>query len=102
LAHNFNTFRLIFSADFEEDICTLRDFKYYCANRYLVARNYASIAITQLVDTVLFSFLGLYGIIHNITSIIIVSYAIKLLAVVIATPFVAISHKVHKEITMLS
>jgi len=60
-------------------------------NRLLVARNYASIMITQLLDTVLFSFLGLYGLVDNIWHIIIVSYTVKLCAIVIATPFIALS-----------
>ncbi len=39
-------------------------------DRYLVVRNYVSMMFTQLLDTVLFSFLGLYGIIENIWQII--------------------------------
>lgn len=66
--------------------------------KYLVVRNYASLAITQFVDTVLFSFLGLYGIIHNIGHIIIVSYCIKICAIILVTPFIAFSHKLmHKQ-----
>lgn len=58
------------------------------ASRFLVLRNYASISVSQLVDTVLFSFLGLYGIIDNIGEVILVSYTIKLAAIALATPFV--------------
>ena len=60
-------------------------------NKYLIARNYASIAVCQLLDTVLFSFLGLYGIIDNIWHVIFISYLVKLLSIVIATPFVGLS-----------
>jgi uncharacterized integral membrane protein (TIGR00697 family) len=60
-------------------------------NRFLVARNYASIAFCQLIDTVLFSFLGLYGLVENIGHIIIVSYTIKLVSIILATPFIAFS-----------
>src|SRR6266404_4949965 len=35
-------------------------------NRYIILRNYSSIILCQLLDTVLFSFLGLYGIIDDI------------------------------------
>lgn len=57
-------------------------------SRFLVLRNYASISISQLIDTVLFSFLGLYGIVDNIGEIILISYSIKLVAIALATPFV--------------
>ena len=64
-------------------------------DRYIIARNYASIAFCQLLDTVLFSFLGLYGIIDNIWEVIIISYLIKLVSIIIATPFVGFSRKVY-------
>jgi uncharacterized integral membrane protein (TIGR00697 family) len=64
-------------------------------DRYIIARNYASIAFCQLLDTVLFSFLGLYGIIDNIGQVIIISYLIKLLSIIIATPFVGFSRKIY-------
>jgi len=65
-------------------------------NRYIIFRNYASIALCQLLDTVLFSFLGLYGIIDNIGEVIIISYLIKLASIVIATPFVGLSRKIYR------
>lgn len=64
-------------------------------DRYLVVRNVVSIMLTQLLDTVLFSFLGLYGIIENIWQIIFISYVIKLVAIAIASPFVLFSKKIH-------
>jgi hypothetical protein len=65
-------------------------------NKHIVIRNYASIALCQLLDTVLFSFLGLYGIIENIGHVIMISYIIKLISIMIATPFVVFSYKIHK------
>ena len=62
--------------------------------RYFIVRNYSSLAISQLLDTILFSFLGLYGInesfsnLKTIVDIILVSYIIKLLVIIIAVPFV--------------
>jgi len=55
--------------------------------RFFTLRSNASIAITQFLDTILFSILGLYGLMHNIGSIIIVSYFIKLVVLMMATPF---------------
>lgn len=64
-------------------------------DKYIIVRNYASIAICQLLDTVLFSFLGLYGIIDNIAEVIIISYLVKLASIIIATPFVGLSRKIY-------
>ena len=63
-------------------------------DKYLVLRNYFSIAFCQLIDTILFSFLGLYGLVENVWHIIAISYAIKLVSIIIATPFVAFSRKI--------
>lgn len=65
-------------------------------NRLLILRNYASIIICQFIDTVLFSFLGLYGIIENIWQVILISYVIKLAAIVVATPFVGLSRRIYR------
>ncbi|MCL4360793.1 queuosine precursor transporter [Candidatus Dependentiae bacterium] len=75
--------------------CLLEKFK----GTNFVGRNYISVSITQLLDTVLFSFLGLYGIneefssINKIFQIIVVSYAIKLMIILLATPFLALTKK---------
>jgi uncharacterized integral membrane protein (TIGR00697 family) len=64
--------------------------------KYIILRNYASIAFCQLLDTVLFSFLGLYGIIDNIWEVIIISYTIKIISIIIATPFIGFSRKIYR------
>ena len=64
-------------------------------DKYIIFRNYASIALCQLLDTVLFSFLGLYGIIDNIGQVIVISYLIKLGSIIIASPFVGFSRKIY-------
>jgi len=63
-------------------------------DKYIILRNYASIAFCQLIDTVLFSFFGLYGIIDNIWQVILISYLIKLASIIVATPFVGFSRKI--------
>lgn len=63
------------------------------AGGYLVLRNYMSISTSQLLDTVLFSFLGLYGIVPSVLPIIAVSYAVKLLVILLSTPFMGIAKK---------
>jgi queuosine precursor transporter len=54
--------------------------------RYLTFRNIVSITTSQLLDTVLFSFLGLYGIIDNIVQVMIVSFTIKMIAMLLLVP----------------
>lgn len=58
-----------------------------------ILRNYISLSLSQLVDTILFSFLGLYGIVDNIWHIILFSYLIKLLCAIIIVPIVKIGFK---------
>lgn len=66
-------------------------------DKYFVARNYLSMCSSQLFDTILFSFLGLYGIMQNILHIMIVSYALKLFAIVLTTPFLMSAKKIVKK-----
>ena len=65
--------------------------------KHFVIRNYISMFSSQLFDTILFSFLGLYGIVHNLTHIMIVSYAIKVAAIVLSTPFIYYAKKLVKK-----
>jgi queuosine precursor transporter len=60
---------------------------------YFIARNELSLVLTQLLDTVLFSFLGLYGLISNLANIVVVSYLIKLIAILLAVPFLWIARR---------
>jgi uncharacterized integral membrane protein (TIGR00697 family) len=64
--------------------------------RYFIARNTLSGLATQLLDTVLFSFLGLYGMVSSISNIIIVSYGIKIITMFIIVPFLGLSKKLVK------
>ncbi len=61
------------------------------ADRFLVFRNCISLGICQLLDTVLFTGIALYGIANNLTEIIIVSYTIKLIAIALITPCLALT-----------
>ncbi len=66
-------------------------------SRYLVARIWLTVGITQFLDTLLFSFIGLYGIIDNLGQLILVSYTIKMLVLIGSTPFMALSKKIIRE-----
>jgi queuosine precursor transporter len=60
---------------------------------YFAARTMTSIALAQLIDTILFSFLALYGMVHSVGHIILISYSIKIIALACATPFVIIARR---------
>ncbi|MFA5074822.1 MAG: queuosine precursor transporter [Candidatus Babeliales bacterium] len=57
-------------------------------DKFLVTRNFISICVSQLIDTLLFAFIGLYGIVNSIWSVIAISCAIKIVIVLISTPFI--------------
>ena len=46
----------------------------------------ATLLISQALDTILFSFLGLYGVVQELGSVIVVSYLVKC-AVILLTSF---------------
>jgi uncharacterized integral membrane protein (TIGR00697 family) len=47
-----------------------------------------SLIISQFLDTVLFSFAGLYGLVSSMADIILISFAVKLVVIFCLTPFV--------------
>lgn len=64
----------------------------------LFLRNAASSSLSQLFDTTLFSFLGLYGLVESISQIIFVSFLIKLLLVLLYSPFLLLAKKVARGV----
>jgi queuosine precursor transporter len=66
----------------------------------LSLRVFSCLAITNLIDTAMFSFLGLYGLVHNIFEIMIVSYVIKMFITLLSSPFLELSKKIHKNINL--
>lgn len=59
----------------------------------LESKNIISTGISQLIDTILFSYLALYGIIDNIPNVIIISFIIKLFALFITGPLICLFKK---------
>jgi len=57
--------------------------------KYFLLRSFISVVVIQAIDTVLFTFLGLYGIMSNIWDIILVSMVIKLATIAISVPIIA-------------
>ncbi len=56
------------------------------SKRWLSLRILISLFVTQGIDTFLFSFAALYGLVANIFDIIVMSFLIKLLVVLLSTP----------------
>lgn len=73
--------------------------KRHLEGRYFVLRNYGTLACTQILDTVLFSFLGLYKMspafstLTTLVEIILVSTLIKLTMILIAVPYVRLAKR---------
>lgn len=71
-------------------------------NSFFILRNYTSTAISQLIDTILFSFLGLWQLnpsfssLSTIFQIITVSYLIKIVTIVVAVPYLYLVKKLIK------
>ena len=61
-------------------------------------KNILSIAISQLFDTVFFSFIALYGIVEHITHVILIIFTIKLLLIFTGSFFVSLVKKYHPQI----
>ncbi|MBY0529088.1 MAG: queuosine precursor transporter [Rhabdochlamydiaceae bacterium] len=59
----------------------------------LLFRNGISLTLSQLLDTSLFSFLGLWGIADSLCDIIVVSFLIKLLIIALLSPVTAVSKR---------
>ncbi|MBI2344476.1 queuosine precursor transporter [Candidatus Dependentiae bacterium] len=95
-----NTSRIILASFISYLITQFIDIQIYSylkektQGKYFTLRNYFSLSLSQLIDTILFSFLGLYGIVANITDIIILSYGIKILTILCMSPFLLISKRV--------
>jgi len=56
-----------------------------------------SLALSQVLDTVLFSFFGLYGLVTSLSSIILISLLTKWLAIAFSVPFSTLLKKVRND-----
>ena len=70
------------------------------SGKYLLTRSIFSLTCTQLIDTVLFSFIGLYGIVESVSHIIIVSFLVKIIVIALSSPCIAVSKFIMKSKTI--
>jgi len=61
-------------------------------------RSSISMTMTQLIDTVLFSFLGLYGLVNSITDIILVSFLLKVIVILTMNPLMGFLKRVTRHV----
>lgn len=66
-------------------------------NRFFALRSGLTTSISQLIDTVVFTLGALYGITFSVAQIITLSFAIKLFAIALATPFTAFAKMMFKK-----
>ena len=59
----------------------------------LILRNGVSITTTQLIDTILFSFLGLWGLVGHLFDVILISFQVKLLLIAMMSPLIHFSKR---------
>lgn len=57
-----------------------------CKGAFFTGRAITSLVIVQFLDTLFFSFVGLYGLVASVSNIIIVSLAVKCIAILISFP----------------
>lgn len=58
--------------------------------KHFILRNFISLIIVQLFDTILFTILGLWGIIDNLWDVIIISFTVKIATILISVPIISI------------
>lgn len=84
--------RLLFSSLFVFFIIQHFDIRFFGWLKHLLPkasfalRSSLSMIVSQFLDTILFSFLGLYGLVENIRDIILVSFIIKVLVILALGP----------------
>lgn len=64
---------------------------------FLALRIFISLILSQALDTVLFSFLGLYGIVSSLFDIIIMSFAVKCTVIACSSPIASLLKRAHRE-----
>ena len=60
-------------------------------------RIFSVIIFSQIIDTLLFGFIGLFGIVSSLFSIMAISFFMKMIALFITTPLISLSKKIINE-----
>lgn len=92
--------RIVLASVFSFLVVQLLDYVFFnylrekTRGKYLVVRVALSGLLAHGLDTLLFSFLGLYGLVHQIWDVIAFSFTVKILVIALATPFVFLTKRV--------
>ncbi len=62
--------------------------------RSLAFTLFLTITVSNAVDTVLFSFLGLYGLVNSVIPIMLMAYLIKIIITIASAPFIGFTKKI--------
>ena len=76
------------------DAQVYRALKLQLSSNWFTARSILSLLASELLDTVLFSMLGLYGVVADIGNILFFSYAVKLVTIACFIPFIMLVKKI--------
>jgi len=77
-------------------------FKTKFSKKSLILRFGGTSLLTQLIDTLLFSFIALHGLVHNIGDVIVMSYLIKVIIIFCLTPFTILAKRmIHNDFVQI-
>jgi len=79
------------------DVALYAGLKKLFKSRFLLFRNLCSLICSQFVDTLMFSFLGLYGIVNSVFDIILLSFIIKICIIFSSSPIILLSKIILKK-----
>lgn len=98
--------RLLFASCFTLFVVQLFDRRFFAwlkmiaAKRSFSFRNAIAVTASQLIDTALFSLIGLYGLVGNITEVFAMSFAIKVLLISSLPLFTSLLKKSQHEVSV--
>lgn len=75
------------------DISLFRQLKLHKPSASFAARSFTSLIISQGLDTLLFTYLGLYGLVSNLFDMALLSFFVKVLIICIFSPMLHLSRK---------
>ena len=66
-------------------------------NKSLTLTLFLTVTISNAIDTLLFSFLGLYGLVKSIVPVMFMAYLIKIIITLASTPFIGLTKKIIRK-----
>lgn len=79
------------------DITIFQKMRERFSGKWFTGRVGISLVISQVLDTIIFSYLALYKLIPNLFDVMIFSLIIKLFVIIVSLPFANLSHKVGRR-----